>query len=472
MEINYTASPTGAAFHADKSPFKGLWGVVGAGKTVIAMMEILNRALEQQPNPAGVRDSRFVVIRQSYPQLVSTVIRTFDDWIGGLGTMTYGVPITWKSRFRLGDGTTVKMEVIFLALERPEDAAKLRSLEVSHGVISEASEIPGPIIEMLRGRVGRYPSKKNGVECTRPSIWVESNPPSTRSHWYNLFEVERPKGHKLFRQPPALLYDSESETYKANPEAENIASLPGGFDYYFNQLAGASKEYISVYLMGNYGVSQSGQPIYTEFMEKEHVAPTVLRPVTKHQIVMGMDLGLNAAAALTQLTPLGALHVLDEAVGADMMLEQFMDEHLMPLLRSDYRGWPILAVVDPSDNTGKAGFTLLRRYQLVVEASQTNDPKLRWDAVKWFLHRRNGFLLSPRCTLLREGFLGAYHYKKVIGSSAVAHSERAEKGPASHPHDALQYAAVYHRSAAIRAYDDQIRGRLRKPQQKPGFFFA
>ena len=32
---------------------------------------------------------------------------------------------------RTGIGTIVDMEVVFLALERPEDAAKLRSLEVS-----------------------------------------------------------------------------------------------------------------------------------------------------------------------------------------------------------------------------------------------------------------------------------------------------------------------------------------------------
>lgn len=458
LDIKYVASPTGAAFHADQSRFKGIWGPIGSGKTVTCLLEVLKRACEQEPNAQGVRDTRTAVIRQSYPQLVSTVIRSFDEWIGPLGTMTFSTPISWKARFKLADNTTVKMEVVFLALERPEDAAKLRSLELTHAMVSEAAEIPEEIVQMLRGRVGRYPAIKNGVAATRPSIWVESNPPSVRSHWYTLFEVVRPEGFKLFRQPPPLIYDHDGDAYKPNPAAENVQYLPGGYDYYLNQIAGASREYINVYILGEYGVSQSGHRIYPEFSEKDHMAPEVLRPVSKTQLVMGMDLGLNAAAVVTQLSPVGALLTLGEAVGSDMMLDQYLDEHLMPLLRTEFRGWPVLAVVDPSGNEGRAAYTLLRQYKLAVEASVTNDPKLRWDAVKWFLNRRGGFVLSPACPLLREGFLGAYHFKKVIGSSAVKHSDRAEKGPASHPHDALQYAAVYHRKEAVRSFDKKPPG--------------
>lgn len=456
IDINYVASPTGQAFHASTERVKAIVGPVGAGKTVVCVMDMLAKALAQTANSKGVRQTRFVAIRQSYPQLVSTVIKTFMDWIGPLGKMSYGTPVTWKAKFPVADGTIVDMEVIFLALERAEDAAKLRSLEVSHGYISEFAEIPPEVMDMLRGRIGRFPAKRHGAECLRKSILMESNPPTTRSHWYNLFEVERPRGHKLFRQPAPLFYDPDKgefnnpDAYIPNPLAENIEWLDGGFDYYLDQIPGASRNYISVYILGEYGTTFSGQPIFEEYTDSEHCAPQVLRPVAKTQLVAGIDFGLNAAVVLTELTPIGALHVLEECCGADVMLEQFLEEEVRPTLQHGYTGWPVMFVGDPSDNSGRAGYTLLHQMRYAAVPSFSNDPIMRWDAVKFFLSRRNGFTMSPSCTVLREGFLGGYKFKAAQSTNAP-HTGRADKNHTSHPHDALQYAAMKHREASIKA---------------------
>ena len=51
-----------------------------------------------------------------------------------------------------------------------------------------------------------------------------------------------------------------------------------------------------------------------------------------------------------------------------------------------------------------------------------------------------GLLLSPACTMLRKGFVGGYHYRRVrAGANPDTYYESPVKNTYSHPHDALQY---------------------------------
>lgn len=456
--IDYVATATGAAFHADDSRIRMILGPVGAGKTVIGLMDIPRKALTQPANRNGVRQTRFAVIRQSYPQLVSTVIKTFEEWLGELGEVTYGVPITWKTKFKVGDGTMCEIEVMFLALERAEDANKLRSLEVSHAMISEAAEIPREIFDMLQTRIGRYPAARSGVKCHNPSVWMESNPPSVRSHWYELFEQIRPDNARMFRQPPALLYDEQAKKYSPNPLAENIENLAEGYDYYMELTKTASKQWLDIYVLGQYGTDYSGTRIYPEYDDDAHVAPHIMKPASKAQLVVGMDFGLNAAAAITQLSPTGQLLCLAEVTGKDEMFEEFLEKKFLPTMGQQFFGWPFIVIGDPSENAGMAAYSMLRQRGIACQRAYTNEPRVRWDAVKWFLNRRNGFALNADCTLLREGFNAGYHFKKQANSRNDRHTGHAEKNEVSHPHDGLQYAALYHRQA----------GTMRKPKPAQG----
>jgi hypothetical protein len=57
----------------------------------------------------------------------------------------------------LPDGTSVHIEWLFRALDRPNDVKKLLSLELTGGWINECREMPRSVVDMLQGRVGRYP---------------------------------------------------------------------------------------------------------------------------------------------------------------------------------------------------------------------------------------------------------------------------------------------------------------------------
>ena len=122
-QLNYKADGnTLKAFLKGNDFFRGLRGPVGSGKSVACCIEILRRSLLQKKNAQGKRKSRWAVIRNTNPQLKTTTIKTWLDWFpeNEWGTFQWSVPYT--HRITVGE---LDLEVIFLALDRPEDVKKL-----------------------------------------------------------------------------------------------------------------------------------------------------------------------------------------------------------------------------------------------------------------------------------------------------------------------------------------------------------
>ena len=101
-------------FMKDESFFRGLRGPVGSGKSVSCCIEIMRRALMQEPAEDGTRYSRWAVIRNTNPQLKTTTIKTWVYWFpeDAWGKFNYSVPYT--HHIKKGD---LDLEVIFLALD-------------------------------------------------------------------------------------------------------------------------------------------------------------------------------------------------------------------------------------------------------------------------------------------------------------------------------------------------------------------
>ena len=65
----------------------------------------------------GVRKTRMVVLRNTYPELTSTTINTWKDWYPEeLWPIVYGSPITCNVKYKLPDKTTVDSEVMFMSM--------------------------------------------------------------------------------------------------------------------------------------------------------------------------------------------------------------------------------------------------------------------------------------------------------------------------------------------------------------------
>lgn len=485
IDISYSPELTAAMFHKDQSYIRAIRGPVGAGKTVALVMEILRLALAQEadteqlvyPYKHGrpVRPSRWLFVRATYPQLKSTLIKTFNEWMGKLGRMVYDSPIRWHAEVPLPDGTIADIECIFMALDGDRAEENLRSLEVTGIAISEYSEISEGVLTIAKTRTGRYPKAKtepvisaDGTQAvgpdgmlmnktlfgaTRPCIILESNSPSTRSHWYRIFEVDRPRGHRMFAQPPALLYDVESEVYHPNPEAENIRNLRKGFDYYFDIVNGSSKDYIDVYVMNQYGATFDGKPVYPSFNSAIHMLGGLNPPTwedmndpwvpERHRLLVGMDFGLNPAAAIGQDGAMGQVTIYDEVTAEGILFEEFLNDMLLPVLNTRFRGMPVQVIGDPANDVRNSlarvnAYGMLRERGIPVMAAPTNDIAFRLESVNHFLQRTSMFRLHPRCTVLREAFAGGYHFQEVRGKNGV-YKDTPDKGEFSHVSNAVEY---------------------------------
>ena len=266
------------AFMKDDTFFRGIRGPVGSGKSVGCCVEVFRRALMQKKNDKGIRRSRWAIIRNTNPQLRTTTIKTWLDWFPEevWGKFTWSVPYTHNIK-----KNDLELEVIFLALDRPEDVKKLLSLELTGVWVNEAREVPKSIIDACTMRVGRFPSMRDGGPSWTGVI-ADTNAPE-EDHWWAIMAGEvpvpdhipreqaqmlvKPDNWQFFKQPPAMLEirneDGEVNNYKPNKDAENKKHMLT--NYYNNLVRGKTKSWIDVYVMNRLGSIQDGKPIYPMF---------------------------------------------------------------------------------------------------------------------------------------------------------------------------------------------------------------
>lgn len=469
QEITYYPTPTAEQFHDDDSFVRAVMGCVGSGKSVMCVMELLKRAMAQHAYN-GVRKSRWAVIRATYPMLKTTTIKTFQEWIPHeMCRITFGSPIAGRINCALPDNTILDAEVVFLALDKAQDVEKLKSLELTGAFMNEASELNPRILEVLKGRVGRYPRADAGGWSWK-GIWIDTNPPPIRSWFYRMFEQEKPEGHRIFKQPPPLIFDPATGDYCPNPDAENVAghrpnggTYLDGYKYWLDQIPGNSQDIIQTLILGNYGAVYDGRPVYTSYNDFYHLARTPFRGDRKEDLVIGFDFGLMPAAVFTQTNGQGGMMVLDEAVGEDVTLDEFLERQVVPLLKGKYAQYRPIFIGDPagrqrSSLRSNTAFQIMKARGLTIKSASTNKIQLRIRAVEHFLNRHEGLLVSPTCLMVKEGFAGGYKYKKETAAE-LDKSPTPDKNEYSHPHDALQYAALYH-------YKDFIRSRRNNGHDK------
>ena len=160
-------------------------GPLGSGKTMESCQKIFAFMCHQEPNDQGVRPSRFVAIRNTFPDLANTTIKDWLELYRDLGHYTQGgvEPPHQTLEFELEDGTVVNSEIIFLALDREDSVKKLRGTQVTGFWLNEAKELPKSIIDMADLRHGRYPSKAaGGIDCTWHGMIGDYNSPD-EDHW-------------------------------------------------------------------------------------------------------------------------------------------------------------------------------------------------------------------------------------------------------------------------------------------------
>jgi hypothetical protein len=423
-------------------------GPVGSSKSTACCIEILSRAQEQKAFN-GVRRTRWAVIRNTYPELKSTTIKTWTDWAQG-AVMKWDAPISSTMTGKLSDGTMLEMEVFFLSMDRPEEIGKLKGMELTGVWLNEAGELSKAALDVATQRVGRFPASRFGGP-TWTGVIMDTNPPDDDAWWYRMAEKEHPKEWDFFKQPGGLV--EVNGEYKPNPLAENIANLPGGYDYYLRQVPGKAKEWVKVFLLGQYGTIADGRPVYPEWNDEIHCRPALASK--ELPLLLGFDYGLTPACAICQVSPRGQLLVVDELFAKDMGIRQFARDVVRPHLALNYAGYSFQAVGDPSGNAGKdteekTCFMELAEEGIPCAPAVSNNFVARREAVAKYLTRmmdgRPGLMVDPKCDLIRRGFNGRYQYRRLQVVGQERFKDVPDKNDYSHLHDALQYAALFSNS--------------------------
>lgn len=392
-----------------------LVGAVGSSKTTTCLYEILRRAAEQPPAEDGYRYTRFAIIRNTLAAIKSTVLKDIQQIFGPI--IDYRVSES-TVYIRQGD---INCEILLIPLDTPDDQKRLLSSQLTGAYFNEFVEVDPVFISGALGRCGRYPSQLRG-KPTWYGVFADSNPGTEDSPYYEILKVDLPESYGYFEQPPPLLRLDDGEIIE-NPEAENIEHLPGGFDYYWTLLNGASPEWSERFVFGQWGESLQGQAVFKHtFSADFHVANGPLTPSVGHALIIGMDFARAPAAIIMQVDHLGRLLVLQEVYEQNMGVEKFVRDRLMPVVFSPrFQGKPMYIVGDPagtkkSEIGERSVFTMLKGLGFEAVPAQTNHIKPRLDAVeKWLLMQREGkaaILFDPEgCPELITALKHKYRYR-------------------------------------------------------------
>ena len=475
----YKPYPTIKKYHDDDNDVRLVMGPFGSGKSSGAgCAEIIIRAMDMPADKFGSRRCKAVVVRNTYKQLRRTAAETLDDWTAKLGEVTSTKePLYRRNRFNDGDGI-VDLEIVFLALDRPQDVTDLKSFEATFAWLNELSEIVPGVFDMIQERVGRYPNEDdlNGAYYWA-GVFADTNPPDV-DHWiYREFEEGRTP-FSIYHQPPGLLKDGDGN-YIANPDAENIKYLRGGSDYYLKPVRNKkNEEYIKVFCLGQYGIVQYGKIVYEEYNDDLHSLENI-DYVRNEPITLFFDFGLTPAILILQEID-GQIRAIKEFCLERGGIKQFYEDALKPYLQNECDG--LMMLVAQGDISGdnasqvdmETAMGYLRKMGINIKPAITNVLQPRLEAVKAILTKitpigQPRFQLSRTgCPILRKGFLGKYEKKRV---AVIGRDEYRDIPDKTHPYsdiqDALQYGALYyngkvnkaksHKSLDVRS---QLRGRF------------
>jgi len=446
-------------FMKDDTFFRGIRGPVGSGKSVGCCIEVFRRALGQNKGPDGIRKSRWAIIRNTNPQLRTTTIKTWLDWFPeeDWGKFTWSVPYT--HHIKKGD---IDLEIIFLALDRPEDVKKLLSLELTGIWINEARELPKSIIDACTMRVGRFPSMRDGGP-TWTGVIADTNAPE-EDHWWPIMAGEvpipdhipreqakmlvTPENWRFYTQPAGMEEvrneEGELEDYVPNKSAENQANMMKS--YYPNLIQGKTKSWIDVYVMNRLGHIQDGKPVYPMFAPDVHVAKEEIPVAAGVPLYVGVDFGLTPAAVFGQKVR-GRWMLHSEIVAIDMGIVRFAEVMRNELATRFSAAGEVIIYGDPAGDfraqtDESTPFHILRGAGLRAFPTHSNSVDLRLEAVSSQLTKmvegKPALLIDRRCPTLIKGFESGYAYKRME-VSGERYADKPDKNMFSHVHDAAQY---------------------------------
>jgi hypothetical protein len=436
-------------------------GPLGSGKTVGLFRRVGRHAMQQAPSPRdGLRKTRWAVIRNTFPELKRTSLKTWRAvWPESIyGTIKMGSPPRHDIAF--GD---VRMEVDFLALDSEDDIKKLRSADYTGIALHECQYLPLEIFREARSRTNRYPEEADGG-ATWHGVIADANAPD-EDHWLAIMtgQVELPEGISpedrralewpshwgFFKQPPAVvkIRNQRGEVIRREISlgAENLRWLAS--DYYLDLLDGNTADWVDNRLGNETILVIDGSPVWPMFRRDFHVAREPLRPVPHHNVLVWLDFGRVFPAALFAQEVNGRINVQYEMLGFNEGATIFAPK-VKRFLEQHYPGHAFRCVGDPKGRdrgqaTEQSAYDVFRANGMPVTPApvKANDISTRIEAVAYALNDNpsgiNRLVISPLCRTLIVGMAGRYHLVREEDGEL-----RPKKDKYSNLCDCLQYGCL------------------------------
>jgi hypothetical protein len=472
-QLNYSASPTVARFMKSSAFGRLIAGPVGSGKTVGCVIELLRRSISQAKAKDGYRYTRWAVVRQTLKQLKDTVLKDCQQWLQGLGT--------WKvseNTFHLEFGD-VRSEWVFIPLENAEDQARLLSMQLTGGWLSECIEMDIDVLGPLSGRLGRYPSGEQGT----PSWfgWIaDTNFPTEMTPWH-VFMENPPLGIQIFKQPSGLSPEAENLNWLVQTDEtvklpiDHADRLRQGRKYYerFIEMYGDESDWVRRYVKAEYGDDPSGAAVFKNSFKSDYHIVDDTMVIPGYTILIGQDFGRNPWSLIGQMDHMGRLLIHEEVAAVNVGLEKHINQNLRPRLYTPkYMGMRVACVGDPSGVAkGSIGeescFDALNRLGLPCFPAPTNDIEPRLRAVESLLGRQvmgGPALVISRagCPHLCRAMSGGYRFTKLKTGALRTVPDKTDKEGYSHVADDLQYLALVVHGGIVPEISRRIRPRSKK----------
>lgn len=488
--------PVADAFMRSRAFICNIIGPVGSGKTMAALQKGLRVAAMQggvkDENGITWRKARIGVIRESYPSLKSTTLKSWFNIVPEEeGKFLWSAPFTHNFRKVLrrdADGRptdVLDVEFEFRAIGDQSVEEACRGWEVNAVIVDEADLQPSDLVPYLTGRVGRF-SDLDPSLVVDPQIIISMNMPDIENHAYVLAmdrEIEgltdQDKGELEQVLGGRALVETFVQPGGMEPDAENIHNLPGGRGYYVLQVAANKHKpgYVDRMVHNKPVAMMHGKAVNSEFSHSAHVGQCVYNP--RRKLIIGLDQGLYAAAVGLQRDEYGHIRTLFEVVnladdrktlrkmGATAFGKKVRNaiiERYPNIQREDIKivcDPAAFAADDREDNEHDWVLACQKAIGLgKIHKAKSNRAALRNEVIWKAQSERHGYMVDPQCRHLIKAHSGGYRYQKEELSTGEkrGHLEIADT-IYTHVADAEQYAALEGEHVI-----SDLRGKQRRPE--------
>lgn len=487
--------PKAEAFVNDWRFITGIMGPYGSAKTTSCIRKIVASALMQNPGPDGVRRVRWCVVRDTYAQLETNVLKSWFTWFPQTKANWNGNRNEFSEEFDLilpnGEEARVGIEVIFRAMGDRKAEDVLKGLELTGLWLNETDTLDMSVFLFGWPRTGRYPSAKNGG-CQWRGVICDFNAPDIDNWTYDFLVMkndglsDEQRVHLQAALGPRFGIGFHEQPGGLDPDAENLHNLPDGY-YEGLAMAFASKpNHLRRFVHNKFGAVSDGQPVFPEFNQDIHVAKERIKLDPRYPLHACLDGGRTPAMVPFQFIE-GQMRLLDEIVVwnpgkteelqklgpkafAELCWEHFGQHYPNAKLGTIFYD-PAIDFGDDDDEEDWLRFfrKLFKGATFRPGGREGNRLEPRLESVRGRLTTapggRPGLIVSPNCHVLIRGFSSGYVYERVkLSNGSGRFRDKPIKNDFSHSMDAVQYGSLGCETNA--AILNDLTGRARAAQAR------